>query len=167
MKNHLKRQMQTRINPNYTPLSRLTMDLTVMPRLNRGHKFILCVIDEVINYLITTPIYQARSEEVGEALIVNVIMKFGTPEYIITDQDSAFMTSLMTYLFDKFDIKINTVAPFNQQSLQAEHGFKSLSNILTRHLTGLGQMWPKYLPLVTYAYKTFNTPNLGNYSPYD
>ena len=28
-------------------------------------------------------------------------------------------------------------------------------------------MWPKYLPLATLAYNTFNTPNLVNYSPYD
>ena len=27
-------------------------------------------------------------------------------------------------------------------------------------------MWPKYLSLATFAYNTFNTPNLGNYSPY-
>ena len=31
----------------------------------------------------------------------------------------------------------------------------------------LGQMWPKYLPLVTFAYNTFNTLNLANYSPYE
>ena len=28
-------------------------------------------------------------------------------------------------------------------------------------------MWPKYLSLATFAYHTFNTPNLGNYSPYE
>ena len=28
-------------------------------------------------------------------------------------------------------------------------------------------MWPKYLPLATFAYNTFNTPNLGNHSPYE
>ena len=28
-------------------------------------------------------------------------------------------------------------------------------------------MWAKYLPLATFAYNTFNTPNLGNYSPYE
>ena len=28
-------------------------------------------------------------------------------------------------------------------------------------------MWPKYLPLATFAYNTFNTPNLGNYSLYE
>ena len=58
------------------------------------------------------------------------------------------------------------VAPYNHQSLQAEHGIKSLSTILTKHLTSLGQMWPKYLLLSSFAYNTFNTLNLANYSPY-
>ena len=61
------------------------------------------------------------------------------------DQDSAFMLSLMNYLFQTLDIKIKTVAPYNHQSLQAEHRIKSLFSILTKHLTDLGQMWPKYL----------------------
>ena len=61
------------------------------------------------------------------------------------DQDSSFMSSLITYLLKKFNIKVRTVAPYNHQFLQAEHGIKSLSNILTKHLTNLGQMWPKYL----------------------
>ena len=70
------RQLQTRINPNYIPLSRLSMDLKVMPRSHKRHKFILCIIDEVENYLITVPIYQARSEEIDKALIDNVITKY-------------------------------------------------------------------------------------------
>ena len=86
------------------------------------------------NYLITAPLYQARSEEVGEALTENVISKFGMPEYMIMDQDSAFMSSLMSYLFRKLGISIKTVGPYNHKSLQTEHGIKSLSNILSKHL---------------------------------
>ena len=78
------------------------------------------------------------------------------------DQDSAFMSSLMMYLLTKFNIKIRMVAPYSHQSLQAEHGIKPLSTILDKHLTNLGQMWPKYLPLATFGYNTFNTPNEGN-----
>ena len=70
------------------------------------------------------------------------------------------------YLLTKLNIKIRTVAHYNHQSLQAEHGIKSLSTILTKHLTSLGQMWPKYLPLANLHITHFNTPNLGNYSPY-
>ena len=132
-----------------------------MPRSYKVHTYILCIIDEVTNYLITVPIHQAKSEEIGDALIENVKTKYCIPKHIIMDQDNAFMSSLMSYLFKKFDIKIETVVPYNHQSLQAEHGIKSLSNILTKHLTNLGQKWPKYLPLATFAYNTFNTQNLG------
>ena len=138
-----------------------------MPRSYRGHKFILCIIDEMTNYLITVPIHQAKSEEVGEALIENVIIKYCVPEYIIMDQDNTFMSPLMTYLINKFNIKITTLTPYIHQSFQAEHCIKSLSTILTKHLTNSCQMCPKYLPLATFAYNTFNTPNLGSDSLYE
>ena len=108
-------QLETRINLNYRPKSRLSMDLKVMPQSQEGHQYILCVIDEMTNYLITAPLYQARSEEVGEALIENVISKFGMPEYMIMDLESAFMSSLMSYLFKKLGISIKTVGPYKHK----------------------------------------------------
>ena len=161
------RQLQPRINLNYRPLSRLSMDLKVMPRSSRGHRYILCVIDEVTNYMITAPIKHSRLEEVREAVINDVISKYCIPDYMIRDMDSAFMSSLMNYLFKRLGIKIKTVAPYNHQSLQAEHSIKSLSNILTKHLTGSGEMWPDYLPFTTLAHNTYNSPNLSNNSPYE
>ena len=108
------------------------MDLKMMPRSQKGHLFILCIIDEMTNYLITAPFYQARSEEVGEALIGHIVSKFGMPDYMMMDQDSAFMSSLMNYLFNKLGITVKTVGPYNHKPLQAEHGIKSLSNILSK-----------------------------------
>ena len=46
------RHLQTRINPNYIPMSRLSMDLKVMPKLHKGHRYILCAIDEVTNFFL-------------------------------------------------------------------------------------------------------------------
>ena len=100
------RQLQTRINLNDRPLSRFSMDLKVMPRSNKGYKCILCIIDEVMNYLITVPMYQSKAEAVGEALIEHVITKYCIPDWIIMDQDTVFMSSLMSYLFIKFNINI-------------------------------------------------------------
>ena len=68
-------------------------------------------------------------EEIGDALIENVISKYCVPDYIKRDQDRAFMLTLMNYLFKKLDIKVKMVAPYNHQALQVEHGIKSLSNI--------------------------------------
>ena len=114
------RQLPSRITLNYRPLSRLSMGIKVMPKSNRGHKFILCIIDEVTNYLITVPLYQSKSEKVGEVLMEHIITKYCIPYCIIMDQDSAFMSSLMNYLFSKFNIKIKMVAPYNhcKQSME-------------------------------------------------
>ena len=148
-------------------MSRISMDLKVMPRMQKGHCYILCIIDKMTNYLVTAPLYQPRSEELGEALIETAISKFGGPEYIIMNQDSAFMSMLMSYLFKKVRVKIKTVGPYIHQSLQAEHRIKSLSSILIKHLTGQGQNWNKFLYLAMFAYNTFNTPNLCNHSPFE
>ena len=99
------RQLQTSINLTYRPLSRLSIVLKVMPRPNKGHKYISCIIDVVTNYLILVPIHQSRLEEIGNALIENVISKYCVADYIIMDQDSIFMSSLMNYLFKKFNTK--------------------------------------------------------------
>ena len=59
------------------------------------------------------PIHQSRSEEIGDTLIDNVISKYGIPEHMFMDQDSAFMSTIMSHLFQRSNIKIKTVAPFN------------------------------------------------------
>ena len=162
-----ERQLQIRINLNYRPWSKLSMDLKVMPKSYKGDRYILYVIDEITNYIITAPVKQAKSEEIGEILINTVFSKHCVIDYIIMDLDSAFMSSLMSYLFRNLGIKIKTVAPYKNQSLQAEHGIKSLSNILTKHLTKSGDMWIDYLPFATLAHNMYNSPNLRNYSPYE
>ena len=148
------RQLETRINLNYRPMSRLSMDLKVMPRSQKGHWYILCVLDEMTNYLITAPLYQARSEEVWHAGIHD-------------NGSGQCIHVLSNELLIHLGVSIKTVGPYNHKSLQAEHGITSLSNILSKHLTGWGQTWHKFLSLATFAYNIFHTPNLGNYSPYE
>ena len=131
-----ERQLQPRINVNNRPLSKLSM-----------------------NYIIMAPVKQAKSEEIGEILINSIFSKYCIPDYIIMDLDSVFMSLLMTYLFKKLGIKTKTVPPYNHQSLQAEHGIKSLPNILTKHLTKSGDMWIDYLPFATLAHNMYNSPN--------
>ena len=86
---------------------------------------------------------------------------------IICDQDPAFMSSLCQWFFKAYDIQLVTVRPTNHKSLQAEHGIKSLSNILMKHLSGLGDDWHLYTRPALLTYNTYNTPNLDNLSPFE
>ena len=119
-------------------MSRLNMDLKVMPRSQKGtplHPLCNRQGDKLFSH---SPNISGQIRGDRSVLIENVISKFGTPKYVIMDQDSAFMSILMNYLFKRLGIKIKTVGPYNHQYLQAEHGIKSLSTILTKHLMGQG-----------------------------
>ena len=82
------------------------MDLKVMPRSHKGHKYILCIVDKVTNYLNMIPICQSKAGEIEDALIEHVITKYCIPDCIIMEQESTFMSSFINYLFSKLDIKI-------------------------------------------------------------
>ena len=101
------------------------------------------MIDEMSNYLITTPLYQARSEEVGEALIENVIIMFGTPDYMMMNQDSAFMSLLMSYFFKKLGIKYQDSWPLQPQVITNRTWHKILVEytiqMIDRSGTGVAQ----------------------------
>ena len=60
---------------------------------------------------------------------------FGPPTHIICEQDPAFTSSLMEAFALKLNINIILVSPTNYKSLQAEHGIKSLSGLLVKHLS--------------------------------
>ena len=97
-----------------------------MPRLQKGHQYILCVIAEMTNYLITTPLYQARSEEVGEALIENIISKFGTPDYMMMDQDSAFYVILNELSVQETGYQYQNSRPLQSQVITSRTWHKIL-----------------------------------------
>ena len=71
------------------------------------------------------PIYQSKVEEIGDALMEHIIMKYCVPDCIIMDQKVHLCPHLQNYLFSKLDIKIKTVGSYNHQSLQSEHGIKT------------------------------------------
>ena len=70
-------------------------------------------------------------------------------------------------VFKSYGIHVTTASPTNHQSLMAEHGIKSLANILMKHLTGLGDNWPIYCKPAMLAYNSYATPNLDNLSPFE
>ena len=82
------------------------------------------------------------------------------------DQDTSFSSSLMEAFAEKLNIRMIMVSTTNHKSLLAEHGIKSLSNLLVKHLSGLWS-WYNCLPYAMLCYNSYSTPNLDNYSPYE
>ena len=91
---------------------------------------------------------------------------FGPPTHIICDQDPAFTSSLMGAFIKQLNIQMIMISPTNHKSLLAEHGIKSLSSLLVKHLNEVWS-WPNCLPYGMLCYNSYSTPNLDNMSPYE
>ena len=128
-----KRPYQKRFNINVPAMSKVSMDIKQMP-VNRGYSHILVLLCEVTNFMVALPLASTRTPHILEAFQKGYLAYFGPPTHIVCDQDPAFTSSLMEAFVTQLNIKVILVSPTNHQSLQAEHGIKSLSGLLVKHL---------------------------------
>ena len=161
----LKRPYQKRINLNVPAMTKISMDIKQMPA-NKGYSDILVLLCEVTNYMVALPLMSTRTPHILDAFQRGYLAFFGPPTHIICDQDPAFTSSLMEAFVTQLNIKIVLVSPTNHQSLQAEHGIKSLSGLLVKHLSTVWS-WHPVLPYSMLCYNGYSSPNLNGYSPYE
>ena len=152
---------------NTPTMINVSMDIKHMPTSKSPYRYILVLLCDISNFLVATPMKKATAEEVCSILFDHFIAYYAAPQRIICDQDPAFMSSLCQWFFKSYGIQLVTVSPTNHKSLQAEHGIKSLSNILMKHLSDLGDNWHLYCRPAMMTYNTYNTPNLDNLSPFE
>ena len=129
-----QRPYQKRINLNVPAMRRISMDMKQMPPCN-GYTHILVLLCEVSHYMVALPLHSTRTQHILEVFQRGYMVYFGPPSHIICDQDPAFTSSLMEAFALKLNISIILVSPTNHKSLQAEHGIKSLSGLLVKHLS--------------------------------
>ena len=157
-----KRPYQKRINPNVPAMTKISMDIKQMP-VNKGYSHILVLLCEVTNYMVALPLMSTRTPHILDAFQRGYLAYFGPPTHIVCDQDPAFTSSLMEAFVTQLSIKVILVS---HQSLQAEHGIKSLSGLLVKHLSTVWS-WHSVLPYSMLCYNGYSSPNLNGYSPYE
>ena len=162
---NFQRPYQKRLNINTPAMTRISMDIKQMP-VNRGYSHILVLLCEVSNYMVALLLQSTRTQSILEAFQRGYLAYFGPPTHIICDQDPAFTSSLMEAFVTQLNIKVILVSPTNHRSLQAEHGIKSLSGLLVKHLSEVWS-WHSCLPYSMLCYNAYSTPNLNGYSPYE
>ena len=135
----LKRRI---IDINAPMLTHISMDIKHMPPSKEKFLYILVLLCEASNFIVAAPMKTATAPEICNTIMNHFIGYFGTPIQIICDQDPGFYVSLMSMLLAFIWYTCHHCQPNQHQSLMAEHGIKSLSHVLMKHLTGLGEDWP-------------------------
>ena len=116
--------------------------------------------------MVVLPLCSTKTPHILEVFQKGYVAYIGPPTYIVYDQDAAFTSFLMDAFTEQLSIKMIMVSLANHKSLLAEHGIKSLSNLLVKHLTKVWS-WPDCLPYGLLCYNSYSTPNQDNISPYE
>ena len=93
------------------PLTVMSMDIKHMPESKTGMKYILLLICEVSNFIITHAMPAAQTELVVKGIADDFISYFGTPTKLICDADPVFLSSLMQYCMQHYGTKLITCSP--------------------------------------------------------
>ena len=73
------------------PFERCALDIVgPLTESTSGNKYILTFKDDLSNYLAAIPIPQQDAETVARAFVLNIVLKFGAPAQLLTDQGSNF-----------------------------------------------------------------------------
>ena len=171
------RPHQKRVNINTPAMSKISMDIKHMPSVDTGKrdekgnpicwKYMLVLLCEISNFVVLTPLKSTKTNEICEAISHSLIRNFGNPVCIICDQDPAFTSYLFTYFTRQKGIRIYTVGVTNHKSLLAEHGIKSLSEIIKSYMYQGNGPWTWFVDDAMCSYNWSASPNLGGLCPHE
>lgn len=150
------------------PFERCALDIVGPTDVtNKGNKYILTFQDDLTKFVVAIPIPTQDAETVAREFVQNVVLKYGIPETILTDQGANFLSELFANVCKLLQIrKIQTTAfhPESNGSLEREH--KVLVEYLRHYIAEDQRDWDEWVAYATYLYN-ITTPRATGYSPFE
>jgi transposase InsO family protein len=139
-----------------TPWARTHMDLTGPIHTSKtGYNYILVVKDALTRYVETVPLKTKTKEEIAEALVKEIICRYGGFRHLISDNGKEFDNKLMTQITHLLGIKHTTTTPYNPRANGlAENHMRILKDSLSMYCQENQDDWDTHLRGVTMAYNT-------------
>ena len=77
------------------PFERCALDIVgPLTETALGNKYILTFQDDLNKYVVAVPVPQQDAETTARAFVLNIVLKFGAPAQILTDQGPNFLSNL-------------------------------------------------------------------------
>jgi len=77
------------------PFEKCALDIIgPMTEIMSGNKYILTFQDDLSKFIVAIPIPQQDAETIAKEFVLNIVLKFGAPAQILTDQGSNFLSDL-------------------------------------------------------------------------
>jgi transposase InsO family protein len=158
--NHLRQKPPGALEPIKPPegvWQLLTMDFhgPIIPTSKNGNKYIISLTDVLSKFVITKAVRDCTATTATHFLIKEVILKYGTPKCILTDNGTHFTASMMTELFKKIGVTHLYSTPYHPMTNGQIERYNATMDSKIATLSNENRTnWDEQLPYVTFNYNT-------------
>ena len=138
------------------PFEKCALDIVgSMTEIMAGNKYVLTFQDDLSKFLVAIPIPQQDAETVAKKFVLNIVLKFGAPAQILTDQGSNFLSDLFKSMCKLLKIKkIQTTAFHPESNGSLERNHRVLTEYLRHYVRENQTNWDEWVPYAVYVYNT-------------
>lgn len=138
-----------------TPWELVACDLMgPFPRSNLGHRFILVIVDCFTKFPILVPLRNATAKLVCAAIENSLLLFFGSPRFIITDNGVQFKSREFRNLMSSYGVKVRHTANFHCQSNPSERVNRNVNTMLRCYVSDNHKLWDRHLHKIAFALRT-------------
>ncbi|EGT57862.1 hypothetical protein CAEBREN_22792 [Caenorhabditis brenneri] len=132
------------------------LDLTgPLRESSRGNKYYINVVDWFTKYVISVPVKDATTDTVTRVLLEEVILKYGTPAQLISDNASGFTSGEFNNFKTLLKLEHHFSIPHHSRGNGAtERTFRTFHSMVGKYINCKHDNWDTILPCVTFAYNS-------------
>jgi hypothetical protein len=151
-----------------TPFKRVSVDIVgkIWPPSEKGHQFILTMMDHASRYPDAVPLKNIDTETVAEAL-VDMFSRVGVPEEILSDLGTQFVSDCMKEVARLLSMRQLTTTPYHPMCNGLVEKFNgTLKTMLKRLCQEKPKQWHRYINAALFAYREVPQESTG-FSPFE
>lgn len=124
------------------------------PRSRNQSKFLLAAQDVFSGWVMLFPLADATAAKVVKCIKEGVILRYGAPEALITDNGGQFTSKLFKDLMAAHGIKAFFTTPYHPQANPVERQHAVLKSAMASYCQGHHQKWDAHLKEIEFAINT-------------
>ncbi len=135
----------------------LTMDFhgPITPTTKNGNRYIISLTDVLSKFIIAKAVRDCTAATAARFITEEVILKYGTPKCILTDNGTHFTASMMSELFKKIGVTHLYSTPYHPMTNGQIERYNATMDAKIGALSNQNRTnWDEQLPFVTFNYNT-------------
>jgi len=133
----------------------------------RNNKYLLTFQDELSKYTVAAAIQQQDAMTVARVFVEEIVLKFGIPQVMLTDQSSNFLSYLFANVCKLLRVKTIKTSSYHPQTNGAlERTHRVLVEYLRCYILEDQTDWDKWIPYATFVFNTTPHSSMG-FTPHE